>query len=134
MAPGAAGIARFTVVEFIAVVAGAIIGLLATALFGWLFVSIGFGTVAASAGYYVLALVTVAIFSGLYAYLPGTPATLASLAVGILLPTLIVRFSFDAPQPLGTLLLLHLVFALVALSVYRFVHAGGLTGTQPNRP
>lgn len=133
MTRDAAGIARFTVVEAIAVVAGAIIGLLATALFGWLFLSILFGAVAASVGYWVLALVTVAIFAALYAYLPGTPATLASLAVGILLPTLIVRFSFDAPQAIGTLLLLHLVFALVALSVYRFVHAGGLAraGAQP---
>jgi len=129
----AAGLARFTAVELIAVVAGAFIGILATALFGWLFLSILFGTIAASVGYYVLALVTVGAFAVLYAYLPGTPATLASLAVGILLPTLIVRFSFDAPQTLGTLLLLHLVFALVALSVYRFVHAGGLarTGAQP---
>ena len=54
------------------------------------------------------------------------PATLASLAVGILLPTVIVKFAFDTAIGLGNLLLLSLVFALAALSVYRFVHASGL--------
>ena len=83
-------------------------------------------TVAAVPGTYILSLVTVAIFAALYAYLPGTPATLASLAVGILLPTVIAKFAFDSVQTLGTVLLLNLVFALVALSVYRFVHASGL--------
>ncbi|WP_182084098.1 hypothetical protein [Aureimonas sp. ME7] len=126
MARDAAGTARFVVVEAIAVLAGAIIGLLVAAVFGWLFLSVIFGSIAAAPGYYILALVTVLVFAVLYHRLPGTPAALASLAVGILLPTVIARFAFDRVEPLGSLVLLHLVFALVALSVYRFVHASGL--------
>ncbi|WP_062210717.1 hypothetical protein [Aureimonas sp. AU12] len=126
MAGGTADKARFAIVEIIAVVAGAVMGTLVMALFGWLFLSLAFATVAAVPGTYILSLVTVAIFAALYAYLPGTPATLASLAVGILLPTVIVKFAFDTAIGLGNLLLLSLVFALAALSVYRFVHASGL--------
>lgn len=126
MAGGTADKARFAIVEIIAVVAGAVMGTLVMALFGWLFLSLAFATVAAVPGYYILSLVTVAIFAALYATLPGTPATLASLAVGILLPTVIVKFAFDTAIGLGNLLLLSLVFALAALSVYRFVHASGL--------
>jgi len=126
MARTAAGIARFTLVEAVSVIAGAMVGTLAVAFFGWLFLSIDFASVAAAPAHYVLALVTVAIFAVLYAYLPGTPATLASLAVGILLPTVIAKFAFDSVQTTGTLLALNLVFALAALSVYRFIHASGL--------
>ncbi|RIX99173.1 hypothetical protein D3218_15495 [Aureimonas flava] len=126
MARSAAGIARTAVVEAVSVIAGAIIGTLVAAVFGWLFLSVSFGALAGSASVYVLALVTVAIFAVLYANLPATPAVLGSLGVGILLPTVIARFAFDAAEPLGTLLILNLVFALVALSVYRFVHASGL--------
>ena len=126
MARNAADLARFAVVETISVLAGAIIGTLVMAAFGWLFLSLGFATLAASPLFYGQALVTVALFALLYAKLPGTPATLASLAVGIVLPSIIVRFAADRGDPLGTLLALHLVFALAALSVYRFVHASGL--------
>lgn len=126
MAGNAADLARFTIVEAIAVLAGAVIGVLVEALFGWLFLSVAFASLAAAPGVYVLALVTVALFAVLYAKLPGTPATLASLAVGILLPFLVLRFGFDRTETTATLLTLTLVFALASLSVYRFVHASGL--------
>ena len=126
MARSAAGIARSAVVETVSVIAGAIIGTLVAALFGWLFLSLGFATLAASPSVYILALVTVAIFAVLYGYLPATPAVLGSLAVGILLPTVIAKFAFDSTETLATLLVVNVVFALTALSVYRFVHASGL--------
>ncbi|ALN71730.1 hypothetical protein [Aureimonas sp. AU20] len=126
MAGTAADTARFAVVETISVLAGAVIGTLATALFGWLFLSVGFAAIAASPGFYILGIVTVALFALFYAKLPGTPATLLSLAVGVALPVVIVRFAFDRTDTFGTLVTLELVFALVALSVYRFVHASGL--------
>ncbi|WP_294640066.1 hypothetical protein [uncultured Aureimonas sp.] len=126
MARSAAGIARSAVVETVSVIAGAIIGTLVAAIFGWLFLSLGFATLAASPSVYILALVTVAIFAGLYGYLPATPAVLGSLAVGILLPTVIAKFAFDSTETLATLLAVNVVFALTALSVYRFVHASGL--------
>jgi hypothetical protein len=126
MAGTAADTARFAVVETISVLAGGVIGTLATALFGWLFLSLGFAAIAASPGFHILGIVTVALFALFYAKLPGTPATLLSLAVGVALPVVIVRFAFDRADTFGTLVTLELVFALVALSVYRFVHASGL--------
>lgn len=126
MARSAAGIAQRAVVETVSVIAGAIIGTLVAAVFGWLFLSLSFGAIAGSPSVYILALVTVAIFAILYGNLPATPAVLGSLGVGILLPTVIAKFAFDSAQNLTTLLVLNLVFALIALSVYRFVHASGL--------
>lgn len=126
MARSAAGIARSAVVETVSVIAGAIIGTLIAAVFGWLFLSLGIATLAASPSVYILALVTVAIFAVLYGNLPATPAVLGSLSVGILLPTVIAKFAFDSAETLTTLLVINLVFAVVALSVYRFVHASGL--------
>ena len=117
---------KLWVLEAIAVLAGAMIGTLVAAFVFWLFLDGSFAVGAAQPGPYVLALVTVVIFAVLYHQLPATPAVLASLAVGILLPTVIVKFAFDNAGSLGNLLLLNLVFALAALSVYRFVHASGL--------
>ena len=126
MARSAAGIAQRAVVETVSVIAGAIIGTLVAALFGWLFLSLAFASLAAAPSVYILALVTVAIFAALYGNLPATPAVLGSLGVGILLPTVIAKFAFDSTETLTTLLVVNLVFALTALSVYRFVHASGL--------
>ncbi len=126
MARSAAGIAQRAVVETVSVIAGAIIGTLVAALFGWLFLSLAFASLAAAPSVYILALVTVAIFAVLYGNLPATPAVLGSLGVGILLPTVIAKFAFDSTETLTTLLIVNLVFALTALSVYRFVHASGL--------
>ncbi|MFD2238726.1 hypothetical protein [Aureimonas populi] len=115
--------AKWVILEIIAVIAGAVLGTLVSGFAAWLFAGVGFTTALFSLSDYVLALVTVALFALLYARLPGTPAALASLALGILLPTVIDRFAFD--QPLGwlALILVNLVFAVAALSAYRFVHA-----------
>lgn len=126
MARTAADTARFAVVEMISVLAGGVIGTLATALFGWLFLSLDFAGIATSPGFYVLGVVTVALFALFYAKLPGTPATLLSLGLGVALPVVIVRFAFDRTDTFATLVVLELAFAIVALSVYRFVHASGL--------
>ncbi len=116
---------KLWVLEAIAVLAGAMIGTLVAAFVFWLFLDGSFAVGAAQPGPYVLALVTVVIFAVLYHQLPATPAVLASLAVGIALPALVVRFAADLVLGWGSLLFLALVFALVSLSVYRFVHASG---------
>ena len=116
---------KLWVLEAISVLAGAVIGTLVAAFVFWLFLDGSFALGAARVGPYILALVTVAIFAVLYHQLPATPAVLASLAAGILLPAVVVRFAADLALGWGSLLFLALVFALVSLSVYRFVHASG---------
>lgn len=122
-------------VECISVLAGGVIGTVVTALAAWLFAHADLVSMLASPGRYVLGIVTVAVFAVFYDLIPKTPATLASLGVGIVLPTLVGRFAFDASLPWPTLFALGLVFALVALSTYRFVHAGGgaAAGTTTDR-
>lgn len=116
---------KYFVLEVIAVIAGAIIGVLVAGFLAWLFAAVPFATAMFTMRDYILALVVVAIFAMFYAKLDGTPAVLASLALGIVLPTIVERFAFGSTFSWLTLLLLNLAFAVAALSTYRFVHANG---------
>ncbi|GGE08708.1 hypothetical protein GCM10011390_29740 [Aureimonas endophytica] len=115
--------ARLVLMEAIAVLCGAVIGLLVVNLLHWLFADGDFIALTVSLGRFALAIVTVAIFAVFYHYLPQTPAALASFFVGILLPSVIVLFSYDVPLATTTVLLLYTGFSLVALLTYRFVLA-----------
>ncbi len=112
---------RLILLEAIAVLCGAVIGLLAVNLLHWLFVDGDFIALTVNAGRFALAIVTVAIFAVWYRYLPQTPAALASFFTGVLLPSVIVLFTFDAPLETTTVLLLYAAFSVVALLTYRFV-------------
>lgn len=114
---------RMVVLEPIAVLAGAVIGTLVAGFAERLFAGVPLATTIGTVGPYVLALVTVAIFAALYHRLAATPAVLASLAVGIVLPSLVDRFAFGQTLGWPSLLLFNLVFAVAALAAYRFVHA-----------
>jgi hypothetical protein len=114
---------RLVLMEAIAVLCGAVIGLLVVNVLHWLFADGSFVALTVSFGRIVTALVTVAIFAVLYHYLPPTPAALASFFVGIILPSVIVLFSYDAPLTTSTVLVLYTVFSIVALLTYRFVLA-----------
>ncbi len=116
---------KLFIVDAVAVVAGAIIGTLVSGFCVWLFAGEPFMTAMFSPADYVLGLVTVILFATFYAKLEATPAVLASLAVGVALPTIVDRFAFGSTLGLTTLLLASLVFAVAALSTYRFVHANG---------
>lgn len=124
---------KLLIVDAIAIVAGAIIGTLVAGFFAWLFAGVPFATAMFSGRDYVLALVVVVLFAVFYAKLETTPAVLASLAVGILLPTVIDRFAFGSTLSWAMLLFLNLVFALAALSTYRFVHANGAVRDAASR-
>jgi hypothetical protein len=128
---------RRIVLEIIAVLAGAVIGTLVAGFCAWLFAGVPFVTAMFSARDYVLALVVVAIFAVFYAQMAATPAVLASLALGIALPTIVDRFAFGSTLAFTTLILVNLVFAVAALSAYRFVHANaqarGLAGDVAGR-
>lgn len=117
--------AKMVFVETVAVLAGAVIGTLVAGFCIWLFAGVPFMTAMFSPADYVLALVTVILFAVLYAKLDATPAVLASLAIGVLLPTVVDRFAFGSTLSLTSLVIANLVFAVVALSTYRFVHANG---------
>ncbi|QOG06677.1 hypothetical protein IGS74_19635 [Aureimonas sp. OT7] len=114
---------KMMILECIAVLAGAVLGTVLTGLLAWLFAGTPFAVAVASLGAYVLGLVTVALFAFLYHQLDRTPAALASLAVGVVLPTLVDRFVLGDTLGWTTIILLNLVFAVLALSIYRFVHA-----------
>lgn len=73
-----------------------------------------------------MALVTVGLFAFYYRSMSQTPAALASFFTGVGLPAILDRFGFDTLLPWGTLLVLYVVFAIVALLTYRFVHATAL--------
>lgn len=117
--------------EIVAVLAGAVIGTLVAGCFAWLFADAELLLVVGTPAVYVLALATVALFAAAYRYLPPTPAVLASLVAGVVVPSVFARFAFDAVQTWGTILLLSLVFAVVALLTYRFVHASAAPSARP---
>ncbi|HEY9058420.1 MAG TPA: hypothetical protein VIN77_14815 [Aurantimonas sp.] len=114
---------RMIVLETIAVVAGAIIGLLVVDFFHWLFADGAFFALVSSLGRIVVALVTVGLFAFYYRSMPPTAAALASFFTGVGLPAILDKFGFDSPLSWGTLLFLYAIFAVVALFTYRFVHA-----------
>lgn len=114
---------RLVLMEAIAVLCGAVIGLLAVNALHWLFADGDFLGLTVSLGRFALVIVTVAIFAVWYRYLPQTPAALASFFTGVLLPSAIVLFSYDAPLATTTVLLLYTAFSIVALLTYRFVLA-----------
>ncbi|KAB0677788.1 hypothetical protein [Aureimonas leprariae] len=128
---------RLVLMETIAVVCGAVIGLLVVNLLHWLFANGSFVALTVSFGRIVTALVTVAIFAVWYHYLPQTPAALASFFTGLVLPSVIVLFSYDVPLQATTVLILYTVFSIVALLTYRFVLANAavrkLTSEVPGK-
>lgn len=117
--------ARTIAIEVIAVLAGAIIGILVDDILSWLFAGESFALLTSSLSRYILALITVAIFAVLYAKLPPTPAALASFFVGVFLPTIMEKVAFGDVASWPMILFLNIVFALVALLTYRLVHANG---------
>ncbi|WAJ27216.1 hypothetical protein [Antarcticirhabdus aurantiaca] len=115
--------ARMTVLEIVAVLAGAVIGTLVLDFATWLLADGTFLSHFASPAWLVLALVTVALYALLYHKLPATPAVLGSFFIGILVPSVIVKLGFDSVLSWSTLFMLHAIFSLASLATYRFVHA-----------
>ncbi len=115
--------ALMTVLEIVAILAGAVIGTLVLDFATWLLADGTFLSHFASPAWLVLALVTVALYALLYHKLPATPAVLGSFFIGILVPSVIVKLGFDSVLSWSTLFMLHAIFSLASLATYRFVHA-----------
>lgn len=117
--------ARMIVLEAIAVIVGAVIGLLVVDAFAWAFFNTAVFGMVASIGRWIVILFTVALFAFYYRQMPPTAAAIASFFTGVGLPFVAEKIVFGSSLPMSSLLFLFVVFAVVALFTYRFVHANG---------
>ncbi|MCB8840737.1 hypothetical protein [Aurantimonas sp. VKM B-3413] len=115
---------RLIVLDAISVLAGAVIALFVVDVIAWIFLGTAIAGMVASLGRWVIILLTVALFAVYYRVLPTTAAALASFFTGVVLPLVAEKLIFGSSLPTTSLLFLYVVFAVVALFVYRFVRAG----------
>ncbi len=115
--------ARMTVLESIAVIVGAVIGLLVVDVIAWAFFNTAIFGMVASIGRWIVILFTVALFAFYYRQMPPTAAAIASFFTGVGLPFIAEKIVFGSSLPMSSILFLFVVFAVVALFTYRFVHA-----------
>lgn len=116
---------RQMTIEAIAVLVGAVVGLIVVDLIAWLFFNTAFLGILASPGRWIIILLTVALFAYYYRSLPPTGAAIASFFTGVALPLIAEKIVFGSSLPVASLLFLYVLFALAALFTYRFVHANG---------
>ncbi|MEX6507052.1 hypothetical protein [Jiella sp. M17.18] len=117
---------RLTVIDAIAVLAGAIIGLIVADIVAWAFFNTAFLGMVSSLGRWIIVLITVVLFAVYYRVLPPTGAAIAAFFTGIFLPLVAEKIVLGSSLPFNSLLVVFAVFSLVALFTYRFVHANGV--------
>ncbi|NDW04566.1 hypothetical protein [Jiella pacifica] len=117
--------ARLIVLDVIAVLAGAIVGLFVVDILGWVLFSLSVTGMIASIGRWIIVLLTVGLFVFYYRLLPPTGAAIASFFTGVVVPLVAEKIVFGSSLPTTSLLFLYVVFSVVALFTYRFVRAGG---------
>ena len=116
---------RLTVLDVIAVLAGAVIGLFVIDILGWVLFNLSITGMVASIGRWIIVLLTVGLFAFYYRALPPTGAAIASFFTGVVVPLVAEKIVFGSSLPTTSLLFLYVVFSVVALFTYRFVRAGG---------
>ena len=116
---------RLTVLDVIAVLAGAVIGLFVIDILGWVLFNLSITGMVASIGRWIIVLLTVGLFAFYYRVLPPTGAAIASFVTGVVVPLVAEKIVFGSSLPTTSLLFLYVVFSVVALFTYRFVRAGG---------
>ena len=117
--------ARLIVLDIIAVLAGAVVGLFVVDILAWLLFNTSVSGMVASIGRWIIVLLTVGLFAVYYRMLPPTGAAIASFFTGVVVPLVTEKIVFGSSLPTTSLLFLYVVFAVVALFTYRFVRAGG---------
>ena len=117
--------ARLIILDVIAVLAGAIVGLFVVDILGWVLFSLSVTGMIASIGRWIIVLLTVGLFVFYYRLLPPTGAAIASFFTGVVVPLVAEKIVFGSSLPTTSLLFLYVVFSVVALFTYRFVRAGG---------
>ncbi|OXT02021.1 hypothetical protein B7H23_03560 [Notoacmeibacter marinus] len=116
---------RMIATDFIAIGAGGVLGAVATNLVVSIFTDgAAFQDLMVMWGRYVVAIAVTASFPFLYKALPKSIAAILSLLVGIVVPSVLARLFFGG-NDLSWLALfaIHTVFAIIALMVYRAMHA-----------
>lgn len=116
--------ARLIVLDVIAVLAGAIVGLFVVDILGWVLFNLSVTGMVASIGRWIIILLTVGLFAFYYRVLPPTGAAIASFFTGVVVPLVAEKLVFGSSLPTTSLLFLYVVFSVVALFTYRFVRAG----------
>ena len=70
-------------------------------------------------GRYVVAVLLVALFAVLWRALPRGQAVAASVAAGIVIPSLLSRYMFASTAPWSLLIVFNLIFTLLAVAIWR---------------
>ena len=124
--------ARLIVLDIIAVLAGAVVGLFVVDILAWLLFNTSVSGMVASIGRWIIVLLTVGLFAVYYRMLPPTGAAIASFFTGVVVPLVTEKIVFGSSLPTASLLFLYVVFSVVALFTYRFVRAGGKASASAN--
>ncbi|MBP0616278.1 hypothetical protein [Jiella mangrovi] len=115
---------RLLVLDIIAVLAGAIVGLFVVDILGWVLFNLSVTGMVASIGRWIIVLLTVGLFAFYYRVLPATGAAIASFFTGVVVPLVAEKIVFGSSLSTTSLTFLYVVFSVVALFTYRFVRAG----------
>lgn len=118
---------RMIATDIVAVIIGGIVGTVITNFFVALFTDgVSFQALLLNWGRYVVAIALTASFWFFYEKLPTTVAAIVSLAVGIVVPSVLAKVFFGAGDvPWIILFAFNAIFAVSALLVYRWLHAFG---------
>ncbi|MDA8870934.1 hypothetical protein N9H93_06145, partial [Rhizobiaceae bacterium] len=114
---------RTLAVDILGVVVGGVAGTLVNSVAVSLLAGVPYVELVTSWGKYVVAIATAATFIWFYAKTPHTVAAILSLVTGILIPSVLAKGVFGAAAGWGVVFFLNAIFAVVALLVYRSIHA-----------
>lgn len=114
----------------LAVVAGGVAGTLANALAAAALVNASLWILALAPGRYAVAILLMVAVPFLYRLLPGVRGAVLALVFLTVAPSLLAKLAFGALAPWPVVLSLNLVYALVALVVYRLIAGSGLSGAR----
>lgn len=116
---------RMIATDIIAVIAGGVLGAIATNLVVSIFTDgASFQQLSAQWGRYIVAIAVTALFPFLYKAFPTSVAAILSLLAGILIPSVLARLFFGGGEmSWAVLFLFHALFAIIALMAYRAIHS-----------
>ena len=115
---------RMIATDIIAVIAGGVLGAIAVNVVVALFNDVSLQELMLSWGRYVVAIAVTVTFPFLYRTFGTSLGAIISLLVGILVPSILAKLFFSTGDPAWTVLFVfNAVFAIVALMVYRAIHA-----------
>ena len=124
---------RILAADVAGVVLGGIAGTLVNSVAVSLVVGAPYLALVTSWGKYVVAIGTAALFIWFYHKTPHTVAAILSLVTGILIPSIVAKGIFGAGAGWAVVFFLNAIYAVVALFVYRSIHAFAKGTGSPER-